>query len=1044
MSGKKKKRGSKGFLVEKDKNKNILEDKDMQAMAVISKDKNSSPGRKKKVPNPRDFPLRDFHGENTRKQDWNVKVSGTARKSKRRTSRQKVQKRGMGAEKNTGSIQADQQTGTLADMDMGRGTHFGENTLSQNAAGLNNKRKSSMYAKRTAQNSFRQNVQKPGRETEKLPIPEPDGFHNSFRGNGDTGQARQSRKKYDFLDKPFAYQDSVGQKHKQRKFRRKQQNRAWQEKADCESRLQNNDFQDTAEAASKDFQDNSGMGFTENAVQESAGQSSRLKPAHRKPKLEQEIQYSQKNGRSQNNRDKREDESRKHGKDTDFQSESTKINTEKEAGSFTGSRKLYRKQKQAEKAAQKLERASPPKKQHYVLQRVFDEKAGRGKHVLVPVEREDRFFGDGQANPIMRGIQAEARNFAHRKISEVEKENSAVEGVHKAEQRTEDLFSFLKMQYKGKAARQQKKLDRLEKRHFRKETNFLYQKFLEENPQVQKKLLRKRLQKQRIKKEYAKAKRGRAATKAACTATGQSFGFPLEARKLWQAAVGHKNIFAAVALLLLLFLIATSAMASCGAALSSIQSTVLASAYLSEPSEIDAADLELTRLELSLQEKIDSIESDYPGYDEYTYNLGEIGHNPFVLISYLSAVYSEFTASQIQGEIQMLFDEMYTLDIMPDTETGTRQVQAVDADGFLMYDGDGNPVMEDEEYDKSVLRVKLTVRSLESIVSGKMDAGQAELYEAYMESKGLLQQFGSPLGLNWYPYVGSYYGYRKNLSTGVGELHRGLDIIVPEGTQVYATHDGIVKEAAYDSDYGGYIIIEKDGYMTRYAHMGSFDVNVGQWVAKGDAIGTTGNTGSSTGSGLHMECLYDGEYYNPLFYFDTEAGGIYGENAGGATGNLAGGNAGEAGDMADGESGDLADGNGASQDSYGDAEVQALMQEAEKYFGMPYVWGGSSPSTSFDCSGFVCWVFTNSGVHNLPRTTAQGIYDQCIPVAPSEAKPGDIIFFTGTYHSPDPVSHVGIYCGNGIMAHAGDPIRQVSINTPYWQSHFYSFGRLYP
>ena len=98
--------------------------------------------------------------------------------------------------------------------------------------------------------------------------------------------------------------------------------------------------------------------------------------------------------------------------------------------------------------------------------------------------------------------------------------------------------------------------------------------------------------------------------------------------------------------------------------------------------------------------------------------------------------------------------------------------------------------------------------------------------------------------------------------------------------------------------------------------------------------------------------------------------------------------------------------------------------------------------TGIDCSGFVCWVFSNSGVHNLPRTTAQGIYDQCTPVSASDAKAGDIIFFTGTYNSAGAVSHVGIYCGNGVMIHCGDPISYASINSPYWQSHFYSFGRL--
>lgn len=125
-----------------------------------------------------------------------------------------------------------------------------------------------------------------------------------------------------------------------------------------------------------------------------------------------------------------------------------------------------------------------------------------------------------------------------------------------------------------------------------------------------------------------------------------------------------------------------------------------------------------------------------------------------------------------------------------------------------------------------------------------------------------------------------------------------------------------------------------------------------------------------------------------------------------------------------------------------DPAFAALMEEATKYIGWPYVWGGSSPSTSFDCSGFVCWVYTASGVHNLPRTTAQGIYNQCAIISPSEAKPGDIIFFTGTYDSPGPVSHVGIYVGGGMMLHCGSPIQYANINSSYWQTHFYAFGRL--
>lgn len=123
-----------------------------------------------------------------------------------------------------------------------------------------------------------------------------------------------------------------------------------------------------------------------------------------------------------------------------------------------------------------------------------------------------------------------------------------------------------------------------------------------------------------------------------------------------------------------------------------------------------------------------------------------------------------------------------------------------------------------------------------------------------------------------------------------------------------------------------------------------------------------------------------------------------------------------------------------------DVTFAALITEAEKYIGYPYVWGGSNPNTSFDCSGFVCWSMTASGVWNVGRTSAQGLFNACTPVSASNTQPGDLIFFVGTYDTPG-ISHVGIYAGGGKMLHCGDPIRYVDINTNYWQSHFYAFAR---
>ena len=131
-----------------------------------------------------------------------------------------------------------------------------------------------------------------------------------------------------------------------------------------------------------------------------------------------------------------------------------------------------------------------------------------------------------------------------------------------------------------------------------------------------------------------------------------------------------------------------------------------------------------------------------------------------------------------------------------------------------------------------------------------------------------------------------------------------------------------------------------------------------------------------------------------------------------------------------------------SADALSDPQFAAMLEEAMKYLGYPYVWGGSSPSTSFDCSGFVSWVVNNCGVGwNIGRLSAEGLRQICTYVSTSDAKPGDLIFFEGTYDTTG-ASHVGIYFGDNLMIHCGDPIQISDISSSYWQQHFSSFGRL--
>ena len=674
-----------------------------------------------------------------------------------------------------------------------------------------------------------------------------------------------------------------------------------------------------------------------------------------------------------------------------------------EAGAEIENKKLDKLEKKAEKAGKKTEKARKklPQRKEYKLVRHFDEKTGKVTYELQTNKVLKKPKRENPVTAAQRRAMMEATGFVHQKIAETEKDNAGVEGAHKTEQAGEAVIDYAARFKRDKYAHKQNRVAALEKKQFKAEVNFRYQKFLEEHPEVKKKALQKRLQKQRIKREYAKAvKKGTEAKQAAGYAKKAAQKTTNIARKLQEFARKHIGAIATIGLFGLFFMLIAAGVSSCAAMFNSGMSTTMAGSYQSVPAQLDASDEAMTSREMALQNTIDAIETDYPDYDEYNYNLEEIGHNPFTLINYLSAIKVDVVAADCDAEIESLFNEMYELTLTPRTETRTRTVT-----------NEETGEEEEEEYEVSILDVELTRKPLEDIVADRLTGNDdaSALYTAYQMTNGALQQFYTPLDLDWYSMISSYYGYRKNPITGDNQFHRGIDIAVPEGTEVYAAQDGTVTTAEYNDEYGNYIVIEDaKGFVTKYAHLQSINVTAGQTVKHGAVIGKTGNTGASTGSHLHLECLASGEYYNPLFYFENGNGSIYGTT-------------------------DPIGGNG---------DVAALFAEAERYLGYPYVWGGSNPSTSFDCSGFVCYVLTHSGYCNMPRTTAQGIYNQCTHISASEARAGDIIFFTGTYNSGNPVTHVGIYAGNGQMIHCGDPIKYTSINTPYWQSHFYAFGRV--
>ncbi len=671
-----------------------------------------------------------------------------------------------------------------------------------------------------------------------------------------------------------------------------------------------------------------------------------------------------------------------------------------------------RQQKKYNKAVRRTERADRrveqaqmklPAKRRLHMERQPDEASGKMKRRLrfeeevLPEYRRPSLLSRGAGAVKMAAVIK-----LHSKIREYERDNVALESAHKSELVAEQgVGRVLRWERNRRRAKPYRTLRKAQQKAARAHTDLAWQTALRDNPELQRKnALAKWVQKQKIKRKYAQAaheaKQSAKFTQNVLTATGKI------ARAIAQYAAAHKAVFLAVAMLALVVMFFATGLTSCTAMLSGFQSSYISASYMADEGEICQSDLYYTEKETDLQIDIDNTEENYPGYDEYRYNIGEISHNPYELLGYLSTAFNAFTFAGVQSEIDRIFSEQYTL---------TREVIVE-----TRYDDDGDP------YDWYVLQTTLTVRPLSAVAQSHLSPGeQTDRYGVYMQTYGNRQAFGNPFDFSWLGNVSSGYGWRVHPISGEKSLHRGIDLAVAQGTPILAVQDGRVVSAGDAGSYGLCVVIEDDkGYQSRYAHCSSLNVSAGQEVKRGDVIAAVGSTGNSTGPHLHLEVMLNGEYLNPYFFVDN------GDDGTGAIPGTPGGPA-------------IPDYSG---EPMGDGSFEAMLHEAEKFLGWPYVWGGSSPSTSFDCSGYVSWVINQSGVSSVGRQTAQGLYNLCTPVSSANAQPGDLIFFTGTYSSPGPVSHVGIYVGGGRFIHCGDPISYANTGSPYWSAHLYGYGRL--
>ena len=488
---------------------------------------------------------------------------------------------------------------------------------------------------------------------------------------------------------------------------------------------------------------------------------------------------------------------------------------------------------------------------------------------------------------------------AHQSVRNADQDNnSGVEAAHFTEGSAEGAArAGSRFQY-GRKLLQYKKLERLEKKANKDAADSIFAERMKSDPQAGSNFFSRWRQKQAIKKEYAAAKAGAAAAENTASGTAKAAqGTVSITEKAFQFVQSHSHIIIGIAAVGLLVLVIAGSVSSCSVLINGGGNVVLGTSYTAEDEDLKGVETDYTKLEDKLRKQIDRIETDHPGYDEYRYNLAEIGHNPYELASLLTVEFENYTRSQVQARLQSIFEAQYELKLEEKVEIRTRKETRVGY-SYNPITGTGHTYTYQVtvQYEYKILNVTLLNRGVDYVArnSGLTD-DQLQRYEVTLECRG----------------------NRDDLFAGIA----------------FATPDG----AGSSGEYQDYDI-------------------------PGEALT--------------------------------------------------------------------------------DEKFRKMITEAEKYLGYPYVWGGSSPSTSFDCSGFVSWVINHCGNGwNVGRQTANGLMGKCDIIPKSEAKPGDLIFFQKTYNTSG-ASHVGIYVGNGMMIHCGNPISYASIETNYWRQHYYCMGRI--
>ena len=548
-------------------------------------------------------------------------------------------------------------------------------------------------------------------------------------------------------------------------------------------------------------------------------------------------------------------------------------------------KKATRAADRADKAKAKLSTRAPPK-------RGLKMDTDKAKERSAQLRFGKAEFSEEIAKPKRRkpGAEALLGGEAHRQIDKQNQdENTGVQASHEGERLAEGAAKKLKEGKYSKKLKAYKRAERLDKAADKANLRALYRK--QQAAQPTSNPLSKWKQKQAIRANYYARKTGGKAggtaangVRSAATQTAKA-----AAARAAQFVSTHAHMILMGGVLALVILVIFSFVTSCSVFFPGGTGTVWITSYTAEDEDILGAEADYKALEEALRAEIAAIPSSYPDYDEYTWDLDPIAHDPHELAAVLTAIHEAYTRGEVQGTMQSIFDAQYELILTETIEIRTRTETRTGTDPTT---GDTYTYEVEVQYEWKILNITLLNYGIDSVARGMLSGDDLERYDVLRETQGNRPEL----------FGGVSVGYG---SDGSGEA--GIDYEVP------------------------------------------------------------------------AEALSDPEF-------------------------------------------------------------AAMLEEAEKYLGTPYVWGGSSPETGFDCSGYVCWVLNQSG-WDVGRTTANGLWQQSAKVSEHEARPGDLVFFQGTYETPG-ASHVGIYVGDGMMISAGDPIKYSNIHSSYWDKHLLGFGRI--